>query len=164
MTKSIALIVVLAAAAGCGRPSDVARMQSEAEGVVSRARPEVAELEHRIAILTMRGPSYRGTPDYQKADFTIGEAKHELDLLKAELARRPAEIAAAANAQDDVRAITEHLQMITDNTRESVRTHLTVATADVATGETWLARAADAPAPVAPVPPPATEPVAPPSP
>jgi hypothetical protein len=159
VSKHLALYVVLAVAAGCGRPNDVGRLQNEAEGVVSRAKPEVAELEHRVSILKMRGATYQQSADYKAAGYTIGEAQHELDVLKGILAKRPAEIAAAANAQEDVRAVAEHLQAITDATRESVHTHLTIATADVTTGEAWLARAGSEPA-ITP-PPPADKPAEP---
>ncbi len=164
MKQHLALIVVLAAAVGCGRPNDVARAQAEAEGVVNRAKPEVAELEHRVSILSMRGAKLTSAADYKLAGATLGEAQHELDTLKAELGKRSGEIAKAAAEQEEPRVIAEHLQAITDNTRESVRTHLAVAATDVTTGETWLVRAVEAPtAPPMPPPPAPETPTAPPT-
>lgn len=130
--RFISLFLLLAA---CTKSSDLGALQEEAQGIVDRAKPEVAELEHRLAEVRMHQDRYNNAIDALEARNTIAEASGALQQLKAELAKKPAEIAEAAKGPDTAR-----LQSIIDDGRAYVDNQLTIATQGVTTAENWLAR------------------------
>ncbi len=130
ITTALALGLV-----GCGKPSNVPRMQEDAEMLVKRAQPQLADLEHRIAQIQLRGRSLpTTTAGYQMASTTIGAASSTVNKLKGELSLQNARIANAAKTSAD------DLQRLTDELHTRIRTDLTVATADITTVESWIAQ------------------------
>ncbi|MCX5746785.1 MAG: hypothetical protein NT062_30285 [Proteobacteria bacterium] len=117
---------------GCGKPSDLGRMQEDAKGLAQRALPEVTELQARLATIKARTDKATTARDHQQVTQTVGRADQILRALKTELDGAPAKIDAAAKSGE------LELQHETDELREHVSKTTTIATAYIQTAESWM--------------------------
>ena len=137
MKLPLLLSFVLAlAAAGCGKPSDLAPLAEEAHGVVTTYRPRIAELEDRAEQLVQRGLALKlEGPESLPASNLLGEARTRLNELKVALDGAKGQIAAAEKAGKP-----EELSRFLDRLRTQLAEGELAINANLDAVDAWLAR------------------------
>jgi hypothetical protein len=163
-------VAAIAAAAGCGKPSDLRPMQEEANGLAKSYEERVAALDRRAQDLLKRGGKLQLGPDAEPASDQLGDTLRVLiPGMQAVVREAPARIDRIVKDEklgepkklDELRSYTDQIQtrLASDWLRASTKLDAV---------EAWLARAESrprvqrpepaAPPPAAPEPPATTVP------
>lgn len=147
------VLFVLALAAGCGKPSDLAPLRAETTGLVARYQARVTELEKRLA-------EFKAAPVRDRHGAALrADSEQTIGQMKFALAAAPQRI--DAEAKTGSIALTRYATVM----REQLRKNDTIATTKLDALEDLEARAASAlppppPSPMPAAPPPGTPPPA----
>jgi hypothetical protein len=156
-------VAAIAAAAGCGKPSDLRPMQEEANGFARSYEERVTALDRRAQDLLKRGEKLQLGPDSEPASDQLGDLLRVLiPGMQAALREAPARIDRIVKDEklDEPKKLHE-LRSYTDQIQLRLTNDWIRANAKLDAVEAWLSRAEARPRvsrPEPAAPPPAAEP------
>lgn len=155
----LSALVLAAAAAGCGKPSDLVPTVEETRGLAETSQRRIAELGSRAEELARRGASLKlDGLDPQPVLALLGEARGRLQELATATEAAKGQIAAAEKAgkPDDLARYQNRL-------RDQLADGQLIVNANLDAIEAWLGRAENRPRLTAPATPPADKAAEPPA-
>lgn len=152
------LVVIALGLVACGKANDIPAMKTETEGMLRNYQARFEDLSRRADAIMQRGNAIGvTTPDAANASRLFATAKGKLEMLKADVAAAPGEL---ANLKDKL-----ELRRYIDRAEHKLETGYLEINADFDAVESWISIAEARPAQVSSrqpvVPPPPTEPASP---
>lgn len=120
--------------AACEKPSDLGKLDDEANATVARYQPEVAELDKRVAEDDLAGKTLPEMPDTKEISDRFGRAVKVLGDVHGIIKSAASEIAAADRIGPDA------LHKFIDETNEHYEMGIRQVSADLTTVEAWIGR------------------------
>lgn len=137
----VTLLMTIVLGAGCQKPEDLGRMQEETVAMVQVYARDLETEQRRADTLLQRGRQAGGdAPGIADAGRVLGEARSQLDTLRALASSAPTLVATAAKTGK-----VEEVQKVNDDTLEKLDAGLGLVRADLDAVENWVMAASERP-------------------